>query len=179
MKIYNEDKTKILDENSIDLTKGELIDSYIDITIPAIEEVEEQGHYELIAEYPNGGKDYEWVIDVQRVDPQPEKVIQESIKVFHLYTKEQLIEKNLYEYTEEELLEQRKKEWYTKQYLRIMMYKDELNKTDYRAIKYAEGWYTEDEYRPFKEERQLYRFKINRLQELEYEGNEDIDFENF
>lgn len=32
-----------------------------------IQAVEEQGHYKVIAEYPNGGKDVEWVIDVPGV----------------------------------------------------------------------------------------------------------------
>jgi hypothetical protein len=62
---------------------------------------------------------------------------------------------------------------------RIYYYEDLLTASDYKAIKYMEGWYTEDEYRPYKEERQFYRLKINQLEELEYIGNEDIDFENF
>lgn len=32
-----------------------------------IQAVEEQGHYKVIAEYPNGEKDVEWVIDVPGV----------------------------------------------------------------------------------------------------------------
>lgn len=32
-----------------------------------IQAVEEQGHYKVIAEYSNGGKDVEWVIDVPGV----------------------------------------------------------------------------------------------------------------
>ena len=34
----------------------------------AVEAVEEQGHYEVIAVYPNGGKDVEWVVDVPGVE---------------------------------------------------------------------------------------------------------------
>ncbi len=30
----------------------------------AVEFLAEQGHFEVIAEYPNGGKDVEWVVDV-------------------------------------------------------------------------------------------------------------------
>lgn len=39
-----------------------------------------------------------------------------------------------------------------------------LSSTDYRAIKYAEGCYTEEEYKPYKELRQEYRNKINELE---------------
>lgn len=31
--------------------------------VPRVEAVEEVGHYEVVKEYPNGGKDIEWVID--------------------------------------------------------------------------------------------------------------------
>lgn len=36
----------------------------------AVPGVEEVGHYEVVAEYPNGGKDVEWVVDVPGVEPQ-------------------------------------------------------------------------------------------------------------
>lgn len=39
-----------------------------------------------------------------------------------------------------------------------------LKETDYRAIKYAEGCYTEEEYQPYKELRQSYRVEINQLE---------------
>ena len=35
----------------------------------AVEEVKEQWHYEVICEYPNGGKDVEVIIDVPGVEP--------------------------------------------------------------------------------------------------------------
>lgn len=41
----------------------------------------------------------------------------------------------------------------------------ELNATDYKAIKYAEGHYTEKEYAPIKAARQILRDKINELRE--------------
>ena len=41
----------------------------------------------------------------------------------------------------------------------------ELKRTDFKAIKYAEGYYTEEEYRPIKERRQALRDRINELKE--------------
>jgi hypothetical protein len=55
MKIYNQTKTEILE--NCDFEKGYLQDDIIEITIPKQEKIEEIGHYETIAEYPNGGKD--------------------------------------------------------------------------------------------------------------------------
>jgi hypothetical protein len=44
--------------------------------------------------------------------------------------------------------------------------KQKLKDTDYQAIKYAEGWITEEDYAPIKAERQEWRNEINRLQSL-------------
>ena len=49
---------------------------------------------------------------------------------------------------------------------RIRMLKEELAKTDYQAIKYAEGWLTEEEYGPIKAQRQSYREEINQLEKM-------------
>lgn len=43
--------------------------------------------------------------------------------------------------------------------------KGKLSSTDYKAIKYAEGWISEEEYAPTKAERQVLRDKINELEE--------------
>ena len=42
--------------------------------------------------------------------------------------------------------------------------KAELAGTDYKAIKYAEGWITEEEYAPTKAQRQVWRDEINELE---------------
>lgn len=47
----------------------------------------------------------------------------------------------------------------------ILQLKNELAKTDYKAIKYFEGWITEEEYAPIKARRQNLRDKINELEE--------------
>jgi hypothetical protein len=41
-----------------------------------------------------------------------------------------------------------------------------LKDTDFKAIKYFEGYYTDEEYEPIKLERQSYRDKINALEVL-------------
>lgn len=47
---------------------------------------------------------------------------------------------------------------------RIVELKRLLQETDYKAIKYAEGLISEDEYLPIKQQRQQWRDEINRLQ---------------
>lgn len=46
----------------------------------------------------------------------------------------------------------------------ISEYKEKLNQSDYKALKYFEGFISEDDYKPIKEERQKYRDKINSLE---------------
>lgn len=79
MRIFNEDKT--IELNNIDETKGYL--KADKILLKHIDKVEEQGHYETIKEYENGGKDIAYVIDKPAVDEQD---IYEDIKVFIPYT---------------------------------------------------------------------------------------------
>ena len=53
---------------------------------------------------------------------------------------------------------------------RIYELKALLRESDYQAIKYAEGWISEQDYAPIKELRQSYRDEINQLeQEIENE----------
>lgn len=42
--------------------------------------------------------------------------------------------------------------------------KQQLASTDYKAIKYAEGWISEEEYAPIKAQRQSIRSQINELE---------------
>lgn len=144
MKVYNEDKTKILEE--YDLTKGYLVDDILTTTIEEEQGVEEVGHYEIIKEYPNGGKDVKWVVDVEGKKYKPAETIVEPIKVYIKYTKQEILEK---EYNQ-----------------KIEEYKRMLTETDYKAIKYAEGWISEEDYAYTKSLRQSYRDKINEYQEL-------------
>lgn len=43
--------------------------------------------------------------------------------------------------------------------------KQKLTQTDYKAIKYSEGWLTDEEYAEVKVQRQEWRKKINELEE--------------
>jgi len=47
---------------------------------------------------------------------------------------------------------------------KIQELKKQLSDSDYKAIKYFEGWITEEEYAPIKAERQAIREEINSLE---------------
>ena len=49
--------------------------------------------------------------------------------------------------------------------LKISLLKEKLSATDYKAIKYAEGWLSEEEYSPIRAERQALREQINILEQ--------------
>lgn len=53
----------------------------------------------------------------------------------------------------------------------ILDLKQMLDDTDYQAIKYAEGWMTDEEYEPIKLQRQEWRDEINRLESNIKEGD--------
>ena len=92
MKIYSEDKTKELKESDIDYNKGYLKNDVLETIIPAVKEVKEEGHYEVIKEYENGGKDVEWIIDVPGIKEQEEQLIKENIQVYVLFSDAELEE---------------------------------------------------------------------------------------
>jgi hypothetical protein len=93
MKIYNEQKTQEI--FNPDLTRGYLTEDKIFVRIePAISAVTEQGHYETIAEYPNGGKDVKWIIDVPAVQAKEAVNVYEDIQIYIPYTIEQIEQQN-------------------------------------------------------------------------------------
>lgn len=49
--------------------------------------------------------------------------------------------------------------------LEIERLKNELASTDYMAIKYSEGWYTDEEYAPIKAQREAIRVRIRELEQ--------------
>lgn len=94
MKIYSADKTKELKISEVDLEKGYLIEEKIFICHhDAIDAVEEKWHYEIVAEYDNGGKDIIKVIDIARIEAQEAYDEYEIVKVYILYTERELEEK--------------------------------------------------------------------------------------
>lgn len=73
-----------------DLSLGWLKDTTRTIHHDAVEGVEEVSHYETIAEYPNGGKDVQKVVDVPGVEAKDAWDEEEQVQVYHLYTAEEL-----------------------------------------------------------------------------------------
>lgn len=64
--------------------------------------------------------------------------------------------------------ERRSIQWKSEVEARVRLLKQKLSDTDYQAIKFSEGWFTEGEFAPMKAYRQSLRDKIN---ELENGGN--------
>ena len=86
---------KIIDETGAvvenpDLTLGYLVDDTESVEHPAVEGVEEVSHYETVAEYPNGGRDVQKVIDVLGVPAQAAWTEQVPIQKYIRYTAEEL-----------------------------------------------------------------------------------------
>ena len=150
MKVYNKDKTNILED--YDLSLGYLKEDIIINHIDKVEAVEEQGHYETIKEYSNGGKDIKWIIDVEKVDAVDEQNIEEKIQVYIPYTEIELLKIN--------------------SNIKIQELKQFLSDTDYVVIKLYEktllgGSITSmmQEYASVLKEREIARKKINELEE--------------
>lgn len=85
MKILDENNN-ILDGGAIDYDAGRLVPDTITIEHPAVEAVAERGHYVTVAEYPNGGKDVEWFVDVAGVAGREAWTEREEIRRFVPYT---------------------------------------------------------------------------------------------
>lgn len=142
MRIFNEDKTIELTE--VDEAIGYLKEDVIETEIPEQSAVEEKFHYEVIAEYPNGGKDVKTVIDVEGKPYIPAHIEREEILIYIPYTEDELAkmaaEREIYEL------------------------KQKLRDTDYQAIKFAEGELPEDEYADMRAQRRAWRDRINELE---------------
>lgn len=131
-RIFNQDKTQEL--NNFDLSKGKLIDDTITRIIPAVQGQEEVGHYETIAEYPNGGKDVKWVVDQPYIEAQPEREEAEQIQVYIPFTATEQAEYDQIRY--ENLVESKIRQRYTlSQELAIL--RQQESKQDEYAIYYA------------------------------------------
>ena len=131
-----------LNANELDFSKGYLKEEKIFIKHHnAVSEVEEQGHYETIREYPNGGRDVEWIIDVPKVEAKEAYDEYEDIQRFVKFT-----QKELNSFKIEEL-------------------KQKLNETDYCVLKIAEGSATYDDYSEIIAKRREWRKEINNLEE--------------
>lgn len=191
MKIFNEAKTMQL--QSPDLEKGYLIYEKIQTGLTqAIVEVQEKGHYEVEREYPNGGKDMRWVVDVPYVAPKASQPIFEDIKVYIPYSAQDLVKKEDSKRSQELAAEQENKVRIEQQLYQQKMtsqenkkiaeqqfyqqYKaeiDGLNKaseylrsTDCKVIEYAEGILSSIEFESIKQQRIVACDNVKRFQAL-------------
>lgn len=145
MKVYNQSKTQMLTE--YDLEKGYLVSDKILVdTLPAQEEIKEQGHYETVNEYENGGKDVKWVIDIQGQPAREETPVYEDVQVYILYTEEEILD-NLRARREEECFSviNRGKLWYdnlepSQLYELQIWYEDWLDVTETKVIPVKPSW---------------------------------------
>lgn len=138
MRIFDEFDNLI---ESYDETKGYLKnDSLFVCHHEAIEAVEEQGHWETLKEYPNGGKDVDWVIDVPGVEPKEAWDEYEDILRFVPFSKKELAEN------------------------KILELKQKLFDTDYNILKVVEGAATLTEMAEVITKRAQWRKEINELE---------------
>lgn len=90
MRILDQNDNEIQPED-VDYRLGKLSDDKIFIQHhDAVEAVEEQGHYETLQEYPNGGKDVEWKVDVPSVEAKEAWDEYEDIQRYTKFTAEEL-----------------------------------------------------------------------------------------
>ena len=139
---------------SPDLELGRLVEKVETLTWNYILESEEQGHYITLVEYPNGGKDVDWVVDVPEVGHW--EAHDESGKLVdlehydsdvkpdrswdHTWTYEYPWLYYVYEsYTEEELAQIAAEKAENERLDKIDELKAKLAETDYVVIKIAES----------------------------------------
>ena len=134
---------KMLDD--LDLDAGFLKEERILIAKhKAIEARDEEGHYEIIKEYPNGGVDVKWIVDTPAIEAKEAYNEYETILRYTLFA--------------EKDLDQRK----------ILELKQKLSETDYCIIKIMEGSSTAEEYSDVISERKKWRQMINELENKTY-----------
>ena len=107
----------------------------------AVDAIADQGHWETVMEYPNGGKDVAWIVDVPGVEAKPAWEEYEDILRFVLFSPEQLAKNE------------------------ITQLKQKLFATDYKILKIVEGAATLGEMAETILERAQWRMRINELEE--------------
>ena len=137
---------RIFDENDNELLKYDSAKGYLKNDKrfvkhhEKLEAIQEEGHWETVAEYPNGGKDVEWVIDVPGVGAKDAWDEYEDILRY-------------VPFTEQELTLQR-----------IAELKEMLYSTDYNILKIVEGASTLTEMAGVIKKRASWRKEINELE---------------
>lgn len=150
-KVFSMDGTRELKDYEIDLQLGYL-ETYTEVFVhPEVKEKPEKGHYEITNVYANGGQDVEWIIDQEKQEKIP---AWEETVVYYKYIP----------FAEEEIQK-------TYNLRQIEEVKQILQQSDFKVLKYLEGWYTEEEFQKIKDEREEYRQFIRRLEK----DNEQLD----
>ncbi len=140
MRVFNQEKTQEL--TIYDLTKGKLVDDTITTTIQAVQGQEEIGHYEVVATYPNGGQDVEWIVDQPYIEAQPQREETEQIQVYMPFTAEEQAQYDQARY--ENLVESKIRERYTlSQELAILRQRDTKQSEYQEYFNYCEQCKTE------------------------------------
>lgn len=97
MRILDKDNNELSQSDEL-LNTGRLVQETIQTVFhESVKAVEEVGHYETIAEYPNGGKDVEWVIDTHGHKAKDSYWETEDIMRFVPFTAEEIKQKKLQE----------------------------------------------------------------------------------
>lgn len=137
---------RMIDENGVEITTHDPDRGYLTQRRilakhhAAIEAVAEQGHYETVREYPNGGKDVEWVVDVPGVEAKDAWDEYEDVQQFVPFTAAELSAR------------------------RIAELKQQLLNTDYHILKIVEGAATLKECAEVIAKRAAWRREINELE---------------
>lgn len=138
MRIFDEANNLL---ESVDMGKGRLVqDRLFLMHHDAVEAVEEQGHFETIKEYPNGGKDVDWVVDVPAMEAKEAYDEYEDILRFVAYTAQELAT------------------------AKITELKQKLSETDYNILKIIEGATTVEACADVIKRRAEWRKEINELE---------------
>lgn len=138
MRIFDENDNELFE---YDRAKGHLKSDKLFIKHhPQVEAIQEEGHWKTVAEYPNGGKDVEWVIDVPRVEAKDAWDEYEDILRYIPFTERELASH------------------------RIIELKGMLNATDYNILKVVEGASTLSEMAEIVKKRASWRKEINELE---------------
>lgn len=141
MRIFNQQNEEI---KTYDETLGYLINDRLLVKHhEAVEAVDEEGHYEVIAEYPNGGKDVEWVVDVEKVEAKDAYDEYEDILRYIPFTQEDLYN------------------------IRVKKLKAQLADTDYMILKIVEGSSTIAECADIIAQRREWRKEINDIRRIQ------------
>ena len=131
----------VINQEDFNESMGNLIEEKLFIAHhPAQEYIAEQGHYETITEYANGGKDVKWVVDVPGQKAQAAWDEYEDIYRLIPWTDAQ------------------------KAFLEIDDLKIKLENTDYNILKIMEGAATLAEMTEVIAQRAAWRKRINELE---------------